>query len=120
MCILLKINTSMKPITTEASHRQTYRHNSSVAFANGRTLEKKVDFGKFFLASSNYAYSTEIENFVIIFFLVKKFQNKKFNLFMIFMLQFMYFTMDFFSTLKPRGEGVDQPLPLPPLATRLD
>ena len=53
----------MKPIATEASHRHT---NFSVAFVNGRTLEKKTCFRQVFLASSNkylhtiYGYSTHI------------------------------------------------------------
>ena len=51
----------MKPITTEASNKQTdgetwrNRHDSSIAFANRGTLKKKtLPSAKFFLAFSNY------------------------------------------------------------------
>lgn len=53
-------DTNMKPITTEASYRQTNkwtdRHNSSVALVNGRTLKKNFPSASFFLASSNYIF----------------------------------------------------------------
>ena len=50
-------DTSIKPITTKVSDKQTARrrnrHNSSVAFVNGGTLKNKLAFSKFFLASFN-------------------------------------------------------------------
>ena len=50
-------DTNMKPITTEATYRQTNkwtdRHTSSVALVNGRTLKKNFPSASFFLASSS-------------------------------------------------------------------
>ena len=54
-------DTSMKPITTESLDRRRNRHKSSVAFVNGGTLKKKLDFGKFFLLPPNN-YTFPIKN----------------------------------------------------------
>ena len=51
-------DTSIKPKRLKLhTDRQRNRHNSSVAFVNGRTLKKKLAFSKFyFLVSSNYTF----------------------------------------------------------------
>ena len=53
MCILLDINTSMEPITTEVSHRLTDKQTEffyRVTFVKDKYIKKKLAFGKFFFS----------------------------------------------------------------------